>query len=104
MATRKGDDEVRGAERLARGDDERPGVYVQVVGSPRRRKGSGAKFAPEEPSSNSVERVGVPAGRYQVERTQDEASDDTRPLERPVERTFSSPYDLSHGMIVFRAK
>ena len=62
MATRNGDDEPRGAERKARGDDERPGVYVQVVGSPRKRKNSATKGSAEE-SSHSVERVGASAGR-----------------------------------------
>ena len=90
MATRNGDDEPRGAERKARGDDERPGVYVQVVGSPRKRKNSATKVSAEE-SSHSVERVGASAGRYQVERSVEEPSDDTQRMERPVERTFAAP-------------
>jgi hypothetical protein len=93
MATRKGDDEPRGAERKARGDEERPGVYVQVVGTPRRRKSSAtnAKVSVQGAAPHSVERVGVPAGRYHVERSEDMV-DDTR----PIERTFAAPH-RGHG-------
>jgi hypothetical protein len=86
MAPRKGDDDGRAA---GRGDDaQHPGSYVQVVGTPRRRKSSAKQPPIIAESPAGVDRVGPAAAKYQTNLSDPPAAQEER--ER-AERTFSSP-------------
>jgi hypothetical protein len=87
MATRKSNEDGRGTERGGAGD-EHPGSYVQVVGTPRRRKSSAKQAAVPPESSTNVERVGPAAAKYQNRMSDPPVSAEER--ER-AERTFASP-------------
>jgi hypothetical protein len=86
MATRKSEEDGRGTGRGGAGDDEHPGTYAQVVGTPRRRKSSAKQTAVS--NDHSVERVGPAAAKYQQRLSDPPVTPEERDR---AERTFASP-------------